>query len=107
MTTIEKALPTTALAIPNVAMIKVAWGNGDEEGDVVTPFATIKDGHALPLEGPGLGVDFDEALKAATPLCWLRRTPRNIRLVRNEIFYSMRYRDGFVNKLMSSGYSWP
>lgn len=58
-----------ALAIPNVAMIEAPWANGDEEGGVVTPFATLKGGYALPLEGPGLGVDFDEAMAAVTPFC--------------------------------------
>jgi galactonate dehydratase len=56
-----------ALAIPNVAMIEAPWVNGDEEGDVVKPFPTVVDGYALPLEGPGLGVEFDEDLARATP----------------------------------------
>jgi len=56
-----------ALAIPNVTMIEAPWVNGDDEGDVVKPYPTVKNGYALPLEGPGLGVNFDEALAAATP----------------------------------------
>ena len=56
-----------ALAIPNVALIEAGWVNDDDVGDVVKPFPTVKDGYALPLEGPGLGVTFDEALAASKP----------------------------------------
>ena len=59
-----------ALAIPNVAMIEAPWVNGSGETDVVRPYPEVVDGYALPLEGPGLGIAFDEALarsKAFTP----------------------------------------
>ncbi len=56
-----------ALAIPNVALIEAGWVNDDDERDVVKPFPTTIDGYALPLEGPGLGITFDEALAASKP----------------------------------------
>ncbi|MFN2131055.1 MAG: galactonate dehydratase [Anaerolineae bacterium] len=59
-----------ALAIPNVAMIEAPWVNGSGETDVVRPYPEVVDGYALPLEGPGLGIAFDEALarsKSFTP----------------------------------------
>ena len=56
-----------ALAIPNVTMIEAPWVNGDSEGDVVKPYPTVEKGFALPLEGPGLGVTFDESLAKARP----------------------------------------
>ena len=56
-----------ALAIPNVALIEAPWANSDAQGDVVTPYPKIENGFALPLEGPGLGITFDEALARATP----------------------------------------
>ena len=31
------------------------------------PYPKIEDGYALPLEGPGLGIEFDEALTASKP----------------------------------------
>jgi mannonate dehydratase len=34
---------------------------------MVGPFPTVVDGYALPLQGPGLGVWFDEELAAKTP----------------------------------------
>lgn len=60
-----------ALAIPNVAMIEAPWVNGTGETDVVRPYPEVVDGYALPLEGPGLGIEFDEALARAKPF-----TPR-------------------------------
>lgn len=56
-----------ALAIPNIELIEAPWVNRDPEVDVVRPFPTVEDGFALPLEGPGLGVTFDEALAASKP----------------------------------------
>jgi galactonate dehydratase len=56
-----------ALAIPNVTMIEAPWVNGDSQGDVVKPYPTVEKGYALPLEGPGLGVAFDEKLARAKP----------------------------------------
>ena len=54
-----------ALAIPNVALIEAPWVNGAGETDVVGPYPQVVDGYALPLEGPGLGITFDEALAAS------------------------------------------
>ena len=51
-----------SLAIPNVTMMEAPWVNGDGATDVVWPFPTVVDGYALPLDGPGLGIQFDEAL---------------------------------------------
>ncbi len=56
-----------ALAIPNVTMIEAPWVNGDSEGDVVQPYPKVEKGFALPLEGPGLGVTFDEERARAKP----------------------------------------
>ena len=56
-----------ALAIPNITLIEAPWVNGNAEGGVVKPFPTTEDGYALPLEDPGLGVTFDEALAASKP----------------------------------------
>jgi L-alanine-DL-glutamate epimerase-like enolase superfamily enzyme len=56
-----------ALAIPNVTMIEAPWVNGDSEGDVVKPYPEVEKGFALPLEGPGLGVTFDEERAKARP----------------------------------------
>jgi L-alanine-DL-glutamate epimerase-like enolase superfamily enzyme len=41
--------------------------NSDAQGDVVTPYPKIENGFALPLEGPGLGITFDEAQARANP----------------------------------------
>ncbi|MCL5269894.1 MAG: mandelate racemase/muconate lactonizing enzyme family protein [bacterium] len=56
-----------ALAIPNLIMIEAPWVNGDAKTDVVSPYPTVVNGYALPLEGPGLGVEFDEALAKTRP----------------------------------------
>jgi galactonate dehydratase len=56
-----------ALVIPNVAMIEAPWVNGDSEGDVVKPFPKVEKGFALPPEGPGLGIAFDEEQARAKP----------------------------------------
>jgi L-alanine-DL-glutamate epimerase-like enolase superfamily enzyme len=56
-----------ALAIPNLTMIEAPWANGDGQGDVVKPFPTVENGYALPLDGPGLGVTFDEERAKAKP----------------------------------------
>jgi len=56
-----------ALAISNLAMIEAPWVNGDAKTDVVAPYPTVEKGFALPLEAPGLGVTFDEALARTRP----------------------------------------
>ena len=50
-----------ALAIPNVTLLEAPWANRDAETDVCWPYPEIVDGYALPLEGPGLGIEADEA----------------------------------------------
>lgn len=56
-----------ALALPNVTLIEAPWVNGDGQGDVVKPYPRVENGFALPLEGPGLGVAFDEDRAKAKP----------------------------------------
>jgi L-alanine-DL-glutamate epimerase-like enolase superfamily enzyme len=56
-----------ALAIPNVTLIEAPWVNGNPNPDVVKPFPTVENGFALPLEGPGLGITFNEALAKDKP----------------------------------------
>ena len=56
-----------ALAMPNVMLLEAPWVNGAGETDVVGPYPEVVDGYALPLEGPGLGITFDEALAASKP----------------------------------------
>lgn len=56
-----------ALNIPNITMIEAPWANGYTESKVVWPYPEIENGFALPLEGPGLGIQFDEAAAAAVP----------------------------------------
>jgi len=56
-----------ALAIPNLTMIEAPWVNGNPDPKVVKPFPEVVDGYALPLEGPGLGVTFDEEKAASIP----------------------------------------
>lgn len=55
------------LAIPNITLIEAPWVNGNAQGDVVTPYPTVEDGFALPLESPGLGITFDEERAKARP----------------------------------------
>jgi galactonate dehydratase len=59
-----------ALAIPNVTLLEAPWANRDAKtagagGAPVWPYPEIVDGYALPLEGPGLGIEFDEDLAAS------------------------------------------
>lgn len=56
-----------ALAIPNVTLIEAPWVNGEAKTDVVSPYPKVEAGYALPLEGPGLGITFDEALARSKP----------------------------------------
>ncbi len=56
-----------ALAIPNIEMIEAPWVNGEEAPGVVSPYPKVEGGYALPLEGPGLGVTFDEKLAKSRP----------------------------------------
>ena len=57
-----------SLAIPNVVLMEAPWVNrADPQTDVVFPYPKVVDGYALPLEGPGLGIEFDEKLAEAKP----------------------------------------
>jgi galactonate dehydratase len=65
-----------ALAIPNVEMLEAPWVNGEAKTDVVGPYPKVEKGFALPLEGPGLGVAFDEALARSRPFRKPGLTPK-------------------------------
>jgi L-alanine-DL-glutamate epimerase-like enolase superfamily enzyme len=56
-----------ALAIPNVTMIEAPWVNREAKTDVVWPYPEVVDGYALPLQAPGLGIQFDEDLARSKP----------------------------------------
>jgi len=65
-----------ALAIPNVTMMEGGWVNrAQQDPKVVRPFPTVVDGYALPLEGNGLGVSFDEAEAASIPFAKVPMQP--------------------------------
>jgi L-alanine-DL-glutamate epimerase-like enolase superfamily enzyme len=55
-------------AIPNVTLLEAPWVNREAETNVCWPHPKIVDGYALPLEAPGLGIEFDEELAASKPL---------------------------------------
>ena len=66
-----------ALAIPNVELLEAPFVNrggmdvtrpGGAPSRPVGPLPEVVDGYALPLEGPGLGVELDEEAVKATPL---------------------------------------
>jgi L-alanine-DL-glutamate epimerase-like enolase superfamily enzyme len=57
-------------------LIEAPWANGYSEPKVVKPYPIIENGFALPLEGPGLGVDFDEAAAAKIPFGQVALQPR-------------------------------
>ena len=54
-------------AIPNVTLLEAPWADCETETDVCRPYPEIVDGYALPLEGSGLGIEFDEALAESKP----------------------------------------
>jgi galactonate dehydratase len=57
-----------ALAIPNLTMIEAPWVNSlSPNTDIVGPYPEVKDGYALPLEEPGLGVTVNEEAAARIP----------------------------------------
>ena len=58
-----------ALAIPNVVMTEAPRVNSDAQPDVVSPYPQVEAGYALPLDGPGLGVTFNEK---SAPACACR-----------------------------------
>jgi galactonate dehydratase len=51
-----------ALAIANVVMLEAPWINSEPvaASNIVSPFPRVEKGYAFPLEGPGLGIEFDE-----------------------------------------------
>jgi L-alanine-DL-glutamate epimerase-like enolase superfamily enzyme len=53
--------------IPNVTRLETPWANCEAETSVFWPYPEIEYGYALPLEGPGLGIEFDEELAASKP----------------------------------------
>jgi hypothetical protein len=69
-----------------VTLLEAPWANRDAETDVaggasVGPYPGIVDGYALPLEGPGLGIEanvplVDEELAASKPFLPLLLGPR-------------------------------
>ncbi len=65
-----------ALAIPNVTMIEAPFVNSDAKPDVVSPYPKFEAGYALPLEGPGLGITFDEKLARSRPFKMPELQPR-------------------------------
>jgi galactonate dehydratase len=57
-----------ALAIPNIALMEAPFVNSQgSRPDVVSPYPKVEAGFALPLEGPGLGITFDEKLARSRP----------------------------------------
>jgi L-alanine-DL-glutamate epimerase-like enolase superfamily enzyme len=56
-----------ALAIPNIALIEAPRVNSDAKTGVVAPYPRVEKGYALPLEGPGLSITFDEKLARSPP----------------------------------------
>ena len=65
-----------ALAIPNVALIEAPWVNSEAKPGVVWPYPKVEKGYALPLEGPGLGITFDEKLARSVPFRQPAMQPR-------------------------------
>ena len=65
-----------ALSMPNVAMMEAPWVNGPRDPKVVKPFPKVVDGYALPLENPGLGIEFNEVAARDTPFSEPRMQPR-------------------------------
>ncbi len=52
-----------SLALANVVLLEGPWSNRDRtRTDIVSPFPSIEEGYALPLDAPGLGIEFDEAV---------------------------------------------
>ena len=57
-----------ALSIANVVMLEAPWINRDPvaKSKIVSPFPEVEEGYALPLEGPGLGIEFNEQVAQET-----------------------------------------
>ena len=56
-------------AIPNVTLLEAPWANREPETDVCWPYPKIVDGYALPLEGPGLGIELMRNWRHPSRLC--------------------------------------
>jgi L-alanine-DL-glutamate epimerase-like enolase superfamily enzyme len=65
-------------AMPNVTLLEAPWANREPETDVCWPYPEIEDGYALPLEGPELGIEFNEELAAAKPSVPSLPSPRDV-----------------------------
>ncbi len=57
-----------ALSIASVVMLEAPWINREPpaKSKIVSPFPEVVDGYALPLEGPGLGIEFNEKVAEET-----------------------------------------
>ena len=65
-----------SLALANVVLLEAPWANRDRTAsEIVSPFAKVEAGYALPLDGPGLGIEFDEAAAEAMPFV-ARQNPK-------------------------------
>ena len=66
-----------ALAIANVVLLEAPWINREpvSVSDIVAPFPAVEQGYALPLEGPGLGIEFNAQAAAQTEFV-PRRIPK-------------------------------
>ena len=53
-----------ALAIANVVLLEAPWINRDpvSVSEITSPFPAVEKGYALPLEAPGLGIEFKESV---------------------------------------------
>jgi hypothetical protein len=90
-----------ALAIPNVTQLEAPWANREAETDVCWPYPEIVDGYALPLEGPGLGIEAnvpldDEELAASKPFVPSLQVPR----LRGQVECTGWVSTGFLNASM-------
>ena len=57
-----------SLALANVVLMEAPFANRDAtRSNICGPFPVVENGYALPLNGPGLGITFDEDAAANTP----------------------------------------
>jgi galactonate dehydratase len=57
-----------SLAIANIELMEAPFANRDNtHTNICGPFPIVENGYALPLNGPGLGIEFDEEAAANTP----------------------------------------
>jgi len=57
-----------SLALANVVLMEAPFANRDAtRSNICGPFPVVENGYALPLNGPGLGITFDEDVAANTP----------------------------------------